>query len=107
MNREELRNEFTRLRLTETLKDGSDMLDIYASYFFKVMSEHQDILKRSGTDKDAALLNQMMFSKSLHVRKLIDNNGVSFKSDDGKGLNPIIDPTIVVSLVRNIYETVS
>lgn len=48
------------------------------------------------------IINQMMFSKLLHLRRLLE--GVGYESELGK-LNDIIDPTIVASLVRNIYET--
>ena len=46
----------------------------------------------------------MVFTKITHLRKLIE--GVGFQSKAGKKLNEIIDPTIVASLVRNLYETV-
>ncbi len=44
-----------------------------------------------------------MLSKLIHIRNLLQ--GVGFESSKGK-LNPIVDPTIIASLVRNIYETV-
>tara|TARA_Y100000389_G_C17425902_1_gene499507 strand:+ start:622 stop:1209 length:588 start_codon:yes stop_codon:yes gene_type:complete len=46
---------------------------------------------------------QMMMIKVLHLKNVL--NGVDFNSKNRKSLNNIIDPTIVASLLRNIYET--
>jgi hypothetical protein len=82
------------------------MLEMYCEYFFKVILDHQGETHQSIANRDAALINQMMLTKTLHLKRLIENEGVGFKSRNGSELRPIIDPTIVVSLVRNIYETV-
>jgi hypothetical protein len=45
-----------------------------------------------------------MFSKVLNIKKIVE--GFHFTSKDGTKLNKIIDPTILASLFRNIYETI-
>lgn len=106
MEIEQVRAEFLRLRLCDTLDDCVSMLEMYSEYFFKVILNHQNEQHNSIANRDAALLNQMMFTKTLHLKKLIENGGVGFISVDGKEMRPIVDPTIIASLIRNIFETV-
>ncbi len=106
MELEQLRTEFLRLRLCVTLDDCVSMLEMYSEYFFKVILNHQNEQHHSIANRDAALINQMMLTKTLHVMKLIENGGVGFISEGGKELRPIVDPTIIASLIRNIFETV-
>lgn len=47
----------------------------------------------------------MMFTKLTHMRKIIE--GVGYTSHNGNYLNKIIDPTIIASMTRNVYETVA
>ncbi len=106
MELEQLRAEFLRLRLCDTLDDCVSMLEMYSEYFFKVILNHQNEQHHSIANRDAALINQMMLTKTLHLMKLIENGGVGFISEGGKELRPIVDPTIIASLIRNIFETV-
>jgi hypothetical protein len=80
-------------------------LDYFIQCFFDLVEKHhEDALKTQG-EADAKIVLQMMFSKLIHLRKIFE--GVSFYNSEEKQLiNHIIDPTIVSSLVRSIYETV-
>lgn len=46
----------------------------------------------------------MMLTKTLHLKSVV--SGISYRSKDGSILNKIIDPTIIASSIRNVYETV-
>lgn len=87
----------------KTLPDCLAMVDIFRDFLFEVILKHQHDKVDSQADADAQIIVQMMLSKLIHIRKLLE--GVGFESSKGK-LNPIVDPTIIASLVRNIYETV-
>lgn len=104
MTKEKLREECSRLFMCETLKDSNDLLDIYVEFLFKAVQVHHTEPVSSRADADAKIVLQMMLTKVLHLKSAIA--GVSYKAKDGSRLNHIIDPTIIASLVRNIYETV-
>lgn len=103
MTQEQLRNECSRLFECKTLADSNDMLDIYAEFLIKVVQNHHTEKVFTKEEADAKLIFQMMLTKVLHLKSA--TAGISFKAKDGLGLNKIIDPTIVASLIRNIYET--
>lgn len=103
MTKKELRTEFTRLITCETIKDSYDLLDVYAECLFLIIKNHHEEPAYSQADAEAKMLVQMMLTKVLHLRSVV--NGISFRAKDGTSLNKIIDPTIVASLIRNIYET--
>jgi hypothetical protein len=104
MELKQLRIEYSRLIRCPNIKDSYDLLDIYADYFLKTLSNHYSEPVKTVADRDAKMVNHMMLTKVLHIRQVI--NGVSFTSNDGTSLNEIIDPTIVAALIRNVYETV-
>jgi hypothetical protein len=104
MNKIELRTEYLRLSRLESKQDVDDMIDIFLEYFFKTilaLKVENEIAKEL---KDAILVNQMLFTKLAHLKKII--TGIEFTSKAGAKLNNIIDPTVVGSLVRTIFETV-
>lgn len=105
MELEKLRLEYLRLSRCSTIQDSYDLLNIYADYFLQTIKNHHTEPVKTVADRDARMINQMIFTKVLHIRQVV--NGVSFTSSDGTSLNSIIDPTIVASLIRNVYETVS
>src|SRR5690606_4912534 len=74
-------------------------------FMFIVIEKHHNDPITSNANKDAVMLHQMMFTKLTHLRKLIE--GVGYVGKNDIKMNPIIDPIIIASLVRNIYETVS
>lgn len=105
MTKEELRTEYQRLTKLDTIKDCLDLFDIFLEYLWSVINEQQGKKVDSYPNRDAEILNQMMFTKLTHLKKLIE--GVGYTARNGTKLNAIIDPTIVASLTRNIFETVS
>ena len=54
-------------------------------------------------EHEAKLMLQMMFTKVLHLKGIL--NGVSYSSNSGSYLNNIIDPGVVAVMSRNIFET--
>jgi len=105
MNKEELRAEYMRLSNLTTIKDSLDLFDIYLEYLWNLIRDHHKDPVYSFANKDAKIMSQMMFTKLTHLKKLVE--GVSYRAKDGSRLNDIIDPTIIASLIRNIFETVS
>lgn len=102
MNQEQLRKECKKFFWCETISDCQDLLDIYAEFFFDaIMNHNEDIFTHA--EADAKIVIQMMMTKALHLKEVL--NGVEFQTKTGRKLNKIIDPTIVASLIRNIYET--
>lgn len=105
MNKIEIRKECERLFRLRTIQDSCDLINIYLNYLIQVINNHHDDKVFSYADRDATLINQMMFTKVAHIKRIIE--GISFQSSYGVQLNTIIDPTVVASLIRNVYETVA
>jgi hypothetical protein len=98
----ELRAEIERL-IGGTIFECYEILDIYCEFLFEAVKSHKRIIVNSNADDDAKIIIQIILTKSLHLRSVIE--GVGYISKDGVELNTIIDPTVVASLIRNIYET--
>lgn len=103
MDTDELRSQCTRFFMCESIPLCQELLDVYANFFFEAVVNHNYDKVDSHADADARMVLQMMMTKVLHLKNVL--NGVDFTSKKGKSLNKIIDPTIVASLIRNIYET--
>jgi hypothetical protein len=103
MTKEELRYECKRLFGCRTLSDCNDLLDIYIEFLFMAIKNHHQEPVNTTSNADAKIIAQMMMTKALHLKNVI--SGISFHSQNGYSLNRIIDPTIVASLTRNIFET--
>jgi hypothetical protein len=105
MDKEKLRVEYLRLNKLTTIKDCLDLFDIFLKHLWNVINEHHEDKVYSYANKDAKIINQMMFTKLTHLKKIVQ--GVGYIAEDGAKLNEVIDPTIVASLTRNVFETVS
>jgi hypothetical protein len=105
MTKNELRLECARLVNCENLTDTADVLNIFSEFMFKAIKNHHLEGVGSQEDANAKIILQMMFTKILHLKQLI--SGLSYVAEDSSCLNLIIDPTIIGSATRNIYETVS
>ena len=105
MEKERLRAEYMRLNKLATIEDCLDMFDIFLEHLWNVLDVHHEDKVNSYANKDAKILNQMMFTKLTHLKKIVE--GVGYTAKNGDRLNAIVDPTIVASLTRNIFETVS
>ncbi len=105
MTKEKLRMDTLRLGLMENIDDCFEVFDIFLEHLFNVIDLHHKDPITSYANKDAVFINQMMFNKLTHLRKLVE--GVGYEAKNGTKMNKIIDPTIIASLTRNVYETVS
>ena len=105
MTKDELRLECERLVSCKNLSDTAEVLNIFSEFFFKAVKENHLESVNTQADGEAKIVLQMMFTKILHLKKLI--LGLSYIAEDGSSLNTIIDPTIIASATRNIYETTS
>ncbi len=104
MNQQELRDEYLRLINLKSIEYSKDIIDRYLNFFMKVILEHHPKPVNTQRLADAKIIFQMFFSKLLSLRNALD--GISFKAKDGSFLNPIIDPTTFIPIVRTIYESV-
>ena len=104
MTKEELRFECARFFTCKTMNDSYDLIDIYSEFFFCAVKNHHHEPVYKNADAEAKILLQMMMTKTFHLKSIVQ--GISYQAKDGSVLNKIMDPTIVASLVRNIYETV-
>jgi hypothetical protein len=104
-SKEDLRKECARFFRCESIYDSHDLIDIYSGLLLKIVSRHHEEPVYSSANADAKMILQMMLTKTLHLKTAVD--GVSFSTKEEIQLNKIIDPTIVATLIRNLYETVS
>lgn len=103
MDKESLRIECSRLFMPKTIEEQTELLDVYAELYFNIVFNHQKDETDNDMDEEAKIILQMMMTKILHLKNTI--KGIVFKNKSGDSLNQIIDPTIVASMIRNIFET--
>jgi hypothetical protein len=99
-----LRKECLKLFFCKTINDSFELIDIYTEFLYQIIMKHHKEPVYNYADADAKMVVQMMLTKTLHLKKIAE--GISYNSKDGTHLNRIVDPTIVASLIRNIFETV-
>lgn len=104
LEKNELRNECYRFFMCKTLNDSLELIDIHTEFLYQVIMKHHKEPVECYADTDAKMVVQMMLTKTLHLKNIV--NGITYNSIDGTSLNRIIDPTIVASMIRNIYETI-
>lgn len=104
MTKEDLRKECKRLWTCNTIEDSKELLIIYLEYLLRVIKNNKDDQNTTLADHEARLINQMIFTKAAYLQQIIE--GIEFIAKDGSKLKRIVDPTIVASLIRNLYETV-
>lgn len=105
MTQQQLRTEYKRLFFPETIITSVETIEIYADFLINLIHHHYSTECKTQQENEARLVAQMIFSKTLNIKQLI--NGVDFKSKTGIKLNKLIDPTIIACLIRNFYETVA
>jgi uncharacterized membrane protein (DUF106 family) len=104
MEKEQLRKEARRLLECKTFDTCFEVLDIYQDFLFDIIMDHPNHEVESQAESEAKIVLQMIFTKIGHLRKNLE--GINYEKDDAF-LNKIIDPTIISSLIRNLYETVA
>jgi len=85
------------------LADSKELLSFYINSFVVITfdKDRSNSNLSQQANFDVALLSQMLLSKLLHLRKVID--GVSF-TNKSLSLPSFIDPTLVGMITRNIFE---
>lgn len=104
MNKKQLRTEYEKLLKLDDIEYCKEVLDRYLDFFMKVIWEHHSRPVSTQRMADAKIIFQMFFSKMLSLKNAL--GGVSFRAKNGSFLNPIIDPTTFIPIVRTIYESV-
>ena len=105
MNQQELRREYQRFSRIENLEDAKSLLIIYQNFFFKTILNHASTSNSTEIEREAKLVLQMVFTKTSYMLQFMD--GLEYISNDGARLKKIIDPTVVASHIRNVYETIA
>ena len=98
-----LQENSKRLCVCETIEDSQSCLDMFAGFMWKVIETDAQKSVLTKIEHEAKLMLQMMFTKVLHLKGIL--NGVSYSSNSGSYLNNIIDPGVVAVMSRNIFET--
>ncbi|MEO9851898.1 MAG: hypothetical protein ABJE80_22860 [Reichenbachiella sp.] len=104
MELKELREKYSYLMRADSIEASKEVLDIFLEYLFLVIRKHAKDKLSSQAEADAQMVNQMIFTKANSIKKILE--GTEYKSKDGGVLNKIIDPIVVASMVRAVYETV-
>lgn len=106
MNKEELRKDYIKFSKLNSIEDCIDLLDIFIEFLGNIIGKFKpyEINCLSESDKDASIINQMILTKLLCLKKIVE--GITYKGN-GFSLNKIIDPIPTTTLIRNIFETIS
>lgn len=85
----------------ESIDVAKKYLDIFIDFYANVIYKHHYDAVSTQREADAHIIFQMFFSKALHFKHMLE--GVEFKGGQFK-MNRIVDPTLLLTLVRNQYE---
>jgi hypothetical protein len=102
IDKEKLRDECVPLFGLKTISACNEILDIYANCLLNLTDAQKGEEISSSSDKDGRMVLQMIMTKILYLKNAI--NGIEFEGN-GIKLNKIIDPTVISSMVRSLYET--
>lgn len=87
--------------MVNTIEDCVSLLDKYISAYLEIVLKHNYDSVSTQAEADSRIAFQMFVTKALGIKKLL--LGVEY--DDGNNhLNRIIDPTILITLIRNMFE---
>lgn len=99
--KEYLRAKCLPLFKANTVEDCVSLLDKYISAYLEIVLKHNYDSVSTQAEADSRIAFQMFVTKALGIKKLL--LGVEY--DDGNNhLNRIIDPTILITLIRNMFE---
>lgn len=116
MTKQELKDYCDTLLNPSTLEDCANMLDKFARFFMVVVNKHHDKDVDTQPKADLKIILQMLLSKTIYIKYLLDGTGYSCEDYVSKpiiegcfgkenySLNRIIDPTILAAQVRSIFE---
>lgn len=87
----------------DTIDDCKQYLRVMLDFFFEVFKSPEGRKAMSSLEDDRNIWLQTIFSKSCHFLYLLDGVGYNNGSNH---LNPIIDPSVLFTIARRIYESV-
>ncbi len=82
MEIKELRRQCKRFFWCDKISVCQELLDVYANFFFEAVVNHNYDKVDSQADADARMVMQMMMTKVLHLKNVL--NGVDFTSKKRK-----------------------
>lgn len=98
---EELRMKCLPLFFVKTIPDCIELLDKFISAYLEIVLKHNYDPVSTQAEADSRMAFQMFVTKALSIKKILQ--GIEY--DDGiNHLNRIIDPTILITLIRNMFE---
>jgi hypothetical protein len=100
-----LRNVFLYLADGENAHAIYDMINMLSECMFQIITIHGKEESKSQEELEAKLVMQMMFSKLQNLKMML--SGFNYQSRNGLTLSDFIDPTVIVIIVRTIYETIA
>lgn len=95
------KDEFEPFFNPNTISDCKVLLEIYTGFFLSIITDQTSNEEKLIENKEAKLVLQMMMTRCANLKNTLD--GLNFKNKNIH-LREIIDPTIISSLVRSIYE---
>jgi hypothetical protein len=106
MTQQELRQNVTNYIGSDRLIEEENLLNKFILCFYDLILKHHNDSVTLPHEGDSKLMLQMMLTKLSHLKTAL--SGINIQKEDGqKGFNnDIIDPIIIATIVRNIYETV-
>lgn len=87
----------------DTIDDCKQYLQVMLDFYFDVFKSPEGRKATSYIEDDRNIWMQTMFSKGCQFISLLDGVGYSKGIDR---LNPIVDPSVLFSVARRIYESV-
>lgn len=95
--------EVAKLTQMKTLEDCKRYMRVMLDFYFDVIQSPAGRKASTALENDRNLWLQQMFSMGNHFMSLLD--GVGYQRKD-VWLNPIIDPDVLFTVARRIYESV-
>ncbi len=102
---EKLRNYCSATWRLNSLEAAERMFKHVLQFHFYILLQTKGKNYPNRAYMDASMLQQMIFAKTLHIRKMFE--GIDYDGGKLGKLNTIIDPTNIGILIRNVYETIS
>lgn len=95
-------NFFVEITDQSSFNSVKRFLKIMLDFYLDVIAKHNYDEVNTQSKADAKMLFQMFFSKGAYIYQLLD--GVSFNGKE-IGLMPIIDPSVIFTITRSMYES--
>ena len=87
----------------DTIDDCKQYLRVMLDFYFDVIKSPEGRKATSYIEDDRNICMQTLFSEGFHFLSLLDGVGYNKGIDR---LNPIVDPSVLFSVARRIYESV-